>query len=229
MTNTPDTQARPEPEWLPRFLAALRAEPKVRAAARTAGVALSTAYDRRKTDPAFAREWDEALGKSSAADVGNHKPEWGGARRVGTKKIDRFLETLAESSNVRAAAEAAGIEPRTVYRLRRNDPEFARAWYAALAEGYDNLEMEMLEHLRSAGQGAEETARSRRFDTATALRCLAAHRENVAREKGRRALADEVTTIASINAKIDALRERSRANDAAIRKSRRKAARNDTA
>ena len=41
----------------------------------------------------------------------------------------------------------------------------------------------------------------------------------------RQRVADEVTTIASINAKIDALRERARANDRAIRKSRRKAAR----
>ena len=212
-------QTKGEPEWMAAFLGALRAEPKVRAAARAADVALSTAYHRRRIDPDFAREWDAARGKS----VGEDTAGWGGTRRIGAKKIERFLETLAESSNVRAAAEAAGIAVRAVYRLRREDPEFARAWYAALAEGYDNLEMEMLEHLRAQGAGEAAPASARKFDTATALRCLTAHRENVAREKGRRALADEVTTIASINAKIDALRARARANDKAIRTSRRKA------
>ena len=210
-----------EPEWVAPFLAALRADPRVRQAARSAKVALSTAYSRRRIDPAFARDWDEARGKP----VDSVKAGWGGSRRIGARKIERFLETLAESSNVRAAAEAAGMGVRTVYRLRRDDPEFARAWYAALAEGYDNLEMEMLEHLRSQGTGDAAPANARKFDTATALRCLTAHRENVAREKGRRALADEVTTIASINAKIDALRARARANDRAIRNTRRKAAR----
>ncbi len=221
MPSKPATGTPREPEWMAPFLAALRGEPKVRAAARAANVALSTAYHRRRIDPQFAREWDEARG----IPIGDGAAGPGGTRRIGAKKIERFLETLAESSNVRAAADAAGIAPRAVYRLRRDDPDFARAWYAALAEGYDNLEMEMLEHLRAQGAGEITPASARKFDTATALRCLVAHRENVAREKGRRALADEVTTIASINAKIDALRERARANDRTIRKSRRKAAR----
>lgn len=233
MSSKNGARRAPEPQWIDPFLAALRAEPRIRAAARTAGVPPSTAYHRRKMDPDFAREWDEACGKlpgeNGRADTGTDTPGWGGKRRIGAKKIDRFIEALAESSNVRAAAEAAGLDPRKVYRLRRNDPEFARAWYAALAEGYDNLEMEMLEHLRAQGDRAQGedaagAAPSRKFDTATALRCLTAHRENVAREKGRRALADEVTTIASINAKIDLLRSRARANDKAIRKARRKAA-----
>ena len=68
------------------------------------------------------------------------------------------------------------------------------------------------------------TGRPRWRDTAIALRCLTAHRESVAREKGRRTLADEVATIASINAKIDDMRARSKAGDAAVRKARRDAA-----
>lgn len=92
-----------------------------------------------------------------------------------------------------------------MYRLRREDPDFARRWYPALAEGYDNLEMELLHRLRS-GDDASEQQNARKFDTATALRCLTAHRENVAREKARRRLAEEVATIAAINAKIDAMR-----------------------
>lgn len=120
-------------------------------------------------------------------------------------RLTRFLEQLARTSNVAAAAEAAEVGLGRVYRLRREDPDFARRWYPALAEGYDNLEMELLHRLRS-GDDASEQQNARKFDTATALRCLTAHRENVAREKARRRLAEEVATIAAINAKIDAMR-----------------------
>ena len=117
----------------------------------------------------------------------------------------KFLAHLGETSNVTAAAEAAGISVGHVYKSRREKPEFARAWFDALAEGYDNLEMELLQHLRAGKEEGAAAARGK-FDAATAFRCLAAHRESVAREKGRRTLAEEVATIESINEKIDRLR-----------------------
>ena len=46
----------------------------------------------------------------------------------------------------------------------------------------------------------------------------------MAREKGRRTLADEAATIASINAKIDLLRARQKDSDKAIRAARKVAA-----
>ena len=133
---------------------------------------------------------------------------------------DTFIAALAETSNVSAAAETAKISLGWVYKTRREDPDFARRWYAALAEGYDNLEMELLAHLRSGGEASGGAESPRKFDTATALRCLTAHRESVARERGRRTLAEEATTIASINAKIDALRIRAKEGQAAIRAAR---------
>lgn len=142
-----------------------------------------------------------------------------------------FLARLGETSNVTAAAEAATISVSQVYKRRRENPEFSRAWFDALAEGYDNLEIELLQHLR-AGQGDEAaTAGRRKFDAATAFRCLAAHRESVAREKGRRTLAQEAATIASINDKIDRLRLNERAATKAIaaaRKSNRARTTRDT-
>ncbi len=214
------------PVWMEPFLAALRAGHGVRRAAGMAGVALSTAYDWRRRDAEFAFDWDDARGRPVVGAAC-----WGGARRTGPRKVALFLEALAESSNVRAAAAAAGLAVRTVYHLRRTDADFARQWYAALAEGYDNLEMELLAHLRAGGEtggdvpGSEsQSAPVRKFDTAAALRSLAAHRESVAREKGRRALADEAATIASINRKIDQLRLRGQANEEAIRASRKRAA-----
>lgn len=210
------TDRKAEPAWVAGFLAALRKGSPIEAAARAAGVSKGTAYNRRKNHAGFRAAWD-ATGSGKAPSA---PPASRGLRRIGLKKIDYFLDALAESSNVTAAAEAAGIDARAVYRLRRDEPEFARRWYAALAEGYDNLEMQMLEHLRSGEEARASTAAGRKFDPATALRCLTAHRESVAREKGRRTLADEVTTIAAINAKIDALRARAKESDAAIRKAR---------
>lgn len=132
-----------------------------------------------------------------------------------------FIAKLGETSNVSAAAAAANITLSHVYKLRREDEAFARAWFDALAEGYDNLEMELLQHLRSKGDEAEAAAPKIRFDPAIAFRCLAAHRDSVAREKGRRTLAGEVATIAAINAKIDKLRLNGEAATKAVAKVRR--------
>lgn len=51
-----------------------------------------------------------------------------GARR------EEFFRVLRETGNGRAAAEAAGIDQRTVERRRRKGPELARDWDEALAE-----------------------------------------------------------------------------------------------
>ena len=133
---------------------------------------------------------------------------------------DRFIAALGETSNISAAAEAAEISLSWVYKTRREDPDFARRWFDALCEGYDNLEMQLLEHLRHGETAGAKDGAKRKFDTAGALRCLTAHREAVAREKGRRTLAGEVTTIAAINAKIDALRAQRKAGDKAIAEAR---------
>lgn len=120
---------------------------------------------------------------------------------------DIFINELAETSNVKAAAIAASVSQSCVYKKRRDDPLFARRWFEALAEGYDSLEMELLWRLRSGE--LEETApdgTKRKFDIGTAFRCLIAHRDSVARERGRKTLVDEVATMTSINAKIDELR-----------------------
>lgn len=143
----------------------------------------------------------------------------------------KFIAALGETSNVSAAAAAANITLSHVYKLRRDDESFARAWFDALAEGYDNLEMELLQHLRGpdgtgggAGTGGQDARApvpgKARFDAAIAFRCLAAHRDTVAREKGRRTLASEVATIEAINAKIDRLRLNGEAATRAVAKVR---------
>jgi hypothetical protein len=120
-----------------------------------------------------------------------------------------FLAALAETSNVTAACATSGASPSRAYKVRREDPAFARAWRDALFEGYENLEMEVLHRLRS-GEA------DRKYDNANAIRLLAAHRETIARERARRDNRDEQAVLDSIDAMIDEMRERSAANAALL-------------
>lgn len=207
-------EPRNEPAWVATFLAALRAGKSVAAACRDAGVTNSTAYGRRKTNDAFRAQW-EAIPVLDGRKVSKTGPR----RPRGAAKIDRFIEELAQSSNVAKAAHISNLSTGQVYTLRRSDPDFARRWYAALAEGYDNLEMDVLARLREGRmEDTDAEGITRKFDFAVALRCLSAHRDNVAREKGRRTLAEEAATIEAINAKIDALRARARQGAATERR-----------
>lgn len=125
---------------------------------------------------------------------------------------DIFINNLAETSNVKAAADAASVSQTLVYKKRRTDTDFARRWFEALAEGYDRLEMDLLERLRAGRiEDVDAEGNKRKFDVSTAFRCIAAHRDTVAREKGRRTLSQEATTMSAINAKIDALRAKEEA------------------
>ena len=121
----------------------------------------------------------------------------------------KFLNELAETSNVKRACEAGNVSQSLVYKTRRENADFARLWYAALAEGYDNLEMELLARLREGRlEDVDADGTKRKYDIGTAFRCLIAHRETVAKEKGRASLHDELVTMKSINAKIDEIRRR---------------------
>jgi hypothetical protein len=115
----------------------------------------------------------------------------------------QFLEALAETSNVTAAAEAAGVNTAMAYRLRREDAGFARDWRAALREGYEHLEMETLQRLRM-GTGKDEP----KFDIANALRLLAMHKDSVAEEHTDRDDRDEEALLASLDAKLARIRAR---------------------
>lgn len=64
------------------------------------------------------------------------------------KRRKKFLEVLACTANVRAAAEAAGKGKCTAYTLRRRDPDFARAWEEALTSAMDELEAVAFERAR---------------------------------------------------------------------------------
>lgn len=120
-----------------------------------------------------------------------------------------FLARLIETSNITKAAEAAGISVSRVYRVRQDDPEFRRAWYSALAEGYQNLEMELLAYLR-------DPAPIFKMDVANAIRALERHRQTVAQQRALEDNLSEQDVLASIDAMIDGMRQRSCANTAIL-------------
>jgi hypothetical protein len=72
---------------------------------------------------------------------------WTKARR------ERFLDHVAATCNVRAAAEEVGMSQCGLYALRRRDSEFAEQWRMALLAGYDRLEAELLRKAISAMDG----------------------------------------------------------------------------
>ena len=138
------------------------------------------------------------------------------ARPRFTAWTKRFLAELATTSNVKASARKAGVSPSTVYDARRANPEFTRKWREALCEGYEHLEMELLQRLRAGeikpASGAKKGVRV--WDNAIAFRQLTMHKETVARQRAIRENEDTEAVLASIDAKLEGMRQRSLAAQA---------------
>lgn len=54
-----------------------------------------------------------------------------------------FLKCLSDQGVVRVACEEAHVDPKTAYRNRKSDPEFAEQWQDALDLAADSLESEI--------------------------------------------------------------------------------------
>ena len=156
-----------------KFYDGIEAGETVAEAAAAAGIAVSTAYHRRRTSPDFARGWAEAKARNVAAWSAAGAPGDGetevrghaGRRLVRSRKRKRpvafdrerkqaFLDHFAGSCNLEAAACAAGIGVSSVYRALAGDAAFAEGFQAALAIGYRLLEAEAL---------AQQLAAQRRY------------------------------------------------------------------
>lgn len=69
------------------------------------------------------------------------------------KRLSIFVAKLAECGNVTASAQAIGISRQHAYRLRDQDPKFAKEWDDALETAMDALESEAY---RRAFQGTDK-------------------------------------------------------------------------
>jgi hypothetical protein len=207
------------------FLDALRTNGNVRHACRVAGIAATTAYGARDNHSGFADAWRAAIVTKAKAERGFGaleallEPAPAPAAQPLPGKRPRqwrsvFIEALAETSNVSVAAARAGVPALTAYRLRRDDPAFAAKWLAALHEGYDHLEIELLGYLRDPAPG-------RKMDVAGAARILTLHRETVERRRAMESGRDDQAVFASIDAFLEGMRERRLANEAIVLEAKR--------
>jgi hypothetical protein len=116
-----------------------------------------------------------------------------------------FIDHLAATSNVAAAAAHAGVTLSRAYRARRSEAEFARLWLAALAEGYLHLEMELVRRLR---EGDCLLGDGQKFDFASAIRLLAAHKGAAGNGQMPERDVSAAEVRAAIDRKIEDIRRR---------------------
>ena len=204
---------RPAPEWAEPFIDSLARHGNARQAAREAGTNHHSPHYRRRTNPSFAAQWDEALARARAAHEAPRQPQAPVTGRPVRGWQDKFFAELAATSNVTASAAAANVPIVRIYRLRRTDPRFAARWLAALHEGYDLLEMELLGYLRDRQPGWK-------MEVSGALRVLAAHRAAVERRRLMTDEEDEQAVLESIDAFLEGMRERRLANEAILLEAR---------
>ena len=113
-----------------------------------------------------------------------------------------FLEALAECCNVKLAAKKAGLSTSRAYVRRNKDASFRAGWDRALATGYAQLEMMMLERARHGvekGVSARDGTKTvmREYSDRVGLALLRMHRDTAL-------LADE----GSDQVEVDEARER---------------------
>lgn len=191
-----DKQTPSLPRWAPALLAALGECGVLSHACKQAGVDRRKVYDHRQTNPDLAARIEAArirggrVARAKKAEAAERKRGW----------QTEFLNALAETSNVLASAARAGVSHRKVYDTRRRSSTFAAKWQSALYEGYCNLEMEILGHLRDPTAGPK-------LDVANALRLLATHRQSAQREMVQRDHVSLAEVRASIARKVEVLRQ----------------------
>lgn len=76
-----------------------------------------------------------------------------GGKRWTEEAEELFLDRLAATANVTAAARAAGFSREAIYRRRRHDPAFQERWRAAVAQAYARIELALVSRAEAALAG----------------------------------------------------------------------------
>ena len=134
-----------------------------------------------------------------------------GKPAVSAAQRKHFLETLADTCNVLLSAERAGFRPQRAYDLKARDATFRAGWDQALATGYAQLEMIMLER---ALHGVEKTVRlpngkstvMRDYSDRLGLTLLKMHREGASAIDEVVESAEQEEICARIMARLERLR-----------------------
>lgn len=119
------------------------------------------------------------------------KPQVRPVRKDGWTATKRgaFLDHIAATCNVTAAARLVGMGPSSAHKLRRVDPEFSDQWRVALDAGFDRLQAMLIE--RAMGPltvqiGDMPMPDVSTMDTELAMRLVEHHRRTIAGAPKRR-------------------------------------------
>lgn len=101
---------------------------------------------------------------------------------------ETFLEHLAETANVKAACQVAGIARQTAYRWREEDTGFADEWAKALERGIEACESEAFRRAfegvdKPVYQGGRMVGTTREYSDSLAQFMLKAHAPEKYRER----------------------------------------------
>lgn len=109
---------------------------------------------------------DQRLGRTIVLPVRGGRVRW-------TRALTGlFMDHLAQTGNIAAAARLIGIDPSSAYHRLRTNAAFAEAWDAAIKAGYQSVETRLIGHVLS-GDAAIAEQEGRPFDWDQALRLLA--------------------------------------------------------
>lgn len=117
---------------------------------------------------------------------------------------ERFLAALGATCNVKAACAEVGLTAASAYGHRRRWPAFARRWDAAVEEGYDRIEMGLIECAGSflSGEGLPDAEPLTGMTVDHAIHLLHMHKHQVHRIGGRPGLRARWPDIEEVRAVI---------------------------
>ena len=152
--------------------------------------------------------------------VGSTKPKVRKPRRNEwtRAKEQTFFTALAETCNVKLAAETAGMSVAGAYWRRKRDAAFRAGWAEAIAAAYQRLELVMLDRALNGTEkivvrkdGSEE--RMREYPNQIAMHLLKMHRDSAMQAIEEPDEADVADVRARLVEKLERLRRRFEAED----------------
>ena len=127
-------------------------------------------------------------------------------------KEKQFLTALAETCNVKLAAQEAGVSPQHAYVRRKSHAAFRAAWIEAIAVAYSRLELVLLDRalngtpkLITHKDGREE--RMIHYSNQVALTLFKMHRETAIEADSEMPLDELAELRAKISNKLDRLKQ----------------------
>jgi len=217
------------------FLAAVRETGNQTIACERAKVSRSWVQLHRSEDAAFRHAVDEAVAEAKArlGSHPERRPPtgWGfldgeelvvkgtggagGGKRVQIARArvrqwsprveERFLAALGSTCNVKAACAEVGLTPASAYGHRKRWPAFARRWHASVEQGYQQIEMGLIECAGSflSGEELPDAAPLTGMTVDHAIHVLHMHKHQVHRIGGRPGLRAREPDLEEVRAFIE--------------------------